>query len=144
MPTGYPDSAFEVTYRADLDVVVGRWFQPLTDAQLKHTYQAILAAAQANGNCRYALLDIRRRDVASDGLTKWLVTEFNAKLPDRLGGPVMTAYLATPAHLARVIVGNTATAIDAVRQQGIHVRFFADESAALRWLRAAQGHGSDE
>jgi hypothetical protein len=144
MPGAYPSSAFEVSYRADLDVLVGRWFQPLPDAQLRQTYQALLAEAQANGNCRFALLDIRRRDVASDAFTKWLLTEFNAGLPQLLGGPVMTAYLATPSHLARVILGNMPAALDSARQGGVHVRFFADESAALRWLRGGQGHGSEE
>ena len=45
--------------------------QALPPPQLQGTYEAMLAAAKARSNCRFWLLDLRRRPLAGPDLNEW-------------------------------------------------------------------------
>ncbi|RZK62079.1 MAG: hypothetical protein EOO59_03485 [Hymenobacter sp.] len=89
----FPSNAFSLEYRADLGLVIGRWLMDLPPPALQGTYEAMLAAAQAHNNCRFWLLDLRRRPVAGPDLNEWFRDQFSPRLAAVLGGPLFTAYL---------------------------------------------------
>jgi len=67
----FSNNAFSLEYRADLGLLIGRWLQALPPPQLQGTYEAMLAAAKARSNCRFWLLDLRRRPLAGPDLNEW-------------------------------------------------------------------------
>jgi len=66
----------QLTYRSDLDILVGRWkHQPDNMALLPQVYEQLATAALANSSC-YWLQDIRRRTHNDPATTRWLFTEY--------------------------------------------------------------------
>lgn len=63
---------------------------------MQGTYQAILAEAKTHGNCRFWLLDLRRRPLDGPDLNEWFRDQFSLQVAAALGGPLFTAYLAGP------------------------------------------------
>ena len=70
--------------------------QALPPPQLQGTYEAMLAAAKAYNNCRFWLLDLRRRLLADPDLNEWFREQCSPQIASALGGPLFTAYLAGP------------------------------------------------
>lgn len=134
----FPSNAFSLEYRADLGLIVGRWLKDLPPPELQGTYEAMLAAAQAHGNCRFWLLDLRRRPVAGPDLNAWFRDQFSPRIAAALNGPLFTAYLAGP-HQRPAAESNEMelyfcreAAVDAFPQ------LFDNEAEAMAWLRAGQ------
>ena len=50
----------EISYRADLDLIIARWLIPIELPKMRQGDQLLLEAARA-GNCRRWLLNVRRR-----------------------------------------------------------------------------------
>ena len=50
----------EISYRADLDLLIARWLIPIELPKMRQGHQLLLEAARA-GNCRRWLLNVRRR-----------------------------------------------------------------------------------
>ena len=48
--------------------------------ELQGTYQAMLEAARAHGNCRFWLLDLRRRPLAGPDLNEWFRNQFSPQI----------------------------------------------------------------
>ena len=92
----FSNNAFSLEYRADLDLLIGRWLQALPPPQLQGTYEAMLAAAKAYNNCRFWLLDLRRSLLAGPDLNEWFREQFSPQIASALSGPLFTAYLAGP------------------------------------------------
>lgn len=92
----FSTNSFSLEYRADLGILIGRWLTDLPPPELQGTYEAMLAAAQAHGNCRFWLLDLRRRPVAGPDLNEWFRDQFSPRLAAALDGLLVTAYLAGP------------------------------------------------
>ncbi|RZK63304.1 MAG: hypothetical protein EOO59_00040 [Hymenobacter sp.] len=93
---GFSSDAFSLEYRADLGLLIGRWLMDLPPPALQGSHEAMLAAAQAHGNCRFWLLDLRRRPVAGPALNAWFRDQFSPRIAAALNGPLLTAYLAGP------------------------------------------------
>ena len=70
MPT-FPINAFSLEYRPELGILIGCWKQALPPPELQGTYEAMLAVAKEHGNCRFWLLDLRRRPLAGPDLNQW-------------------------------------------------------------------------
>ena len=134
----FPSTAFSLEYRPDLGLIIGRWLKDLPPPELQGTYEAMLAAAQAHGNCRFWLLDLRRRPVAGPDLNAWFRDQFSPRIAAALNGPLFTAYLAGP-HQRPAAESNAMelyfrreAAVDAFPQ------LFENEAEAMAWLRAGQ------
>ena len=92
----FSNNAFSLEYRADLGLLIGQWLQALPPLQLQGTHEAMLAAAKAHDNCRFWLLDLRRRPMAGLDLNGWFREQLSPQIASALGGPLFTAYLAGP------------------------------------------------
>lgn len=119
-------------------MLVGRWLLALPPPELQQTYEAMLAAAKDSGNCRFWLLDLRRRPLAGQALNAWFAEQFTPKLAATLGGPLFSAYLAGPQQ-------HPATGSDEMELYLRHAAtldsyplFFDEEAAAMTWLREQQ------
>ncbi|WP_140464375.1 hypothetical protein [Hymenobacter nivis] len=128
-----PETDFlHLAYRPDVHQLVARWRRPVSGAELRRGYRALLAAAEAAA-CPYWVVDVRGRGSALDAVaTRWLTADFLPLLPARLAGPVYLGYLASPRHLAAL--GAPAPPAAAAR-----VAFFAEEGALNQWLVQQQG-----
>lgn len=125
----------EISYRTDLDLLVGRWLRPIELPELQLGYQLLLDAAQA-GNCRRWLLDVRRRLNTHQVGAQWMVTTLLPQLEGRLGGRTRLAYLMAPVYLRNEAADAAfPPAAYFVDKPFIGERFI-EEKAALAWLGA--------
>lgn len=133
-----PASTFSLEYRADLGLLIGRWLKDLPPPELQGTYEAMLAAAQAHGNCRFWLLDLRRRPVAGPDLNAWFRDQFSPRLAAALNGPLFTAYLAGPHQ--RPAAESDEMELYFRREAAVNAfpQLFENEAEAVEWLRAGQ------
>lgn len=134
----FPSNAFSLEYRADLGLIIGRWLKELPPPELQGTYEAMLAAAQAHGNCRFWLLDLRRRPVAGPDLNAWFRDQFSPRIAAALNGPLFTAYLAGPHQ--RPAAESDAMELYFRREAAVNAfpQLFENEAEAVEWLRAGQ------
>lgn len=128
-----PD-AFSLEYIAEQHLLVARWLQPMELADLKQSYEAILEAALANGNCRHWLLDVRRRPVGDATALEWFGQEFSPRLLNALGGPLFAAYFAMIDDLAARDHEGIQKSIAEGELGGTHYHYFNREGEALAWL----------
>ena len=133
----FPSNAFSLDYRPDLGLLIGRWLKDLPPPELQGTYEAMLAAAQANGNCRFWLLDLRR-PVAGSNLNEWFREQFSPRIAAALNGPLFTAYLAGPHQ--RPAAESSEMELYFRREAAVNAfpQLFENEAEAVEWLRAGQ------
>ncbi|MEJ7659617.1 MAG: hypothetical protein WKG07_08315 [Hymenobacter sp.] len=74
-----------LTYRADLEVLIGRWGYQAAEAELPAEYARLEAAALAHGSGRW-LQDIRRRSLNYPETSRWLLAEFFLAWPGGWAG----------------------------------------------------------
>jgi hypothetical protein len=92
----YPASDhLEISYQADFKTLVGRWLQPVTEAEARRDYADLLAAAQHFG-AHYWLFDIRRRGRSAPAILQWLLDSYYAQVVRELGPPVRLVYFMAP------------------------------------------------
>ncbi|MFD1469349.1 hypothetical protein ACFQ48_14050 [Hymenobacter caeli] len=133
-PQPAADDFLHLAYRPDLHLLVGRWRRPVSGAELRRGYRALLAAAEAAA-CPRWLVDVRGRGPLDADAARWLLGEFLPRLPACLPGPVCLGYLVSPRQRAPAGPVGPAPA-------GTQVEFFEDEGALNHWLaprRAAPG-----
>jgi len=128
----------ELTYRNDLNVLLARWLRPLSSPELWQSYEALLDTAALH-QCRFWLLDLRRRGISTEDDTQWVLETFLPRLAPRLGGRVYLAFLVAPPHLASVDQENGAPLVSNAQ---CHVRLFTDEGLATAWLGRRRQHES--
>ena len=134
----FPSNAFSLEYRADLGLIIGRWLLDLPPPALQGTYEAMLAAAQAYGNCWFWLLDLRRRPVAGPDLNEWFREQFSPRIAAALNGPLFTAYLAGPHQ--RPATESDEMELYFRREAAVNAfpQLFENEAEAVEWLQAEQ------
>ena len=126
------DDFLHLAYRGDLHRLVGRWRRPVSAAELRRGYRAMLAAAEAAA-CPFWVVDVRSRDALDADVAQWLAAAFPLRPAGGLAGPLYLAYLVSPRHRAQV-ARPTAEVVD-----GTEVAFFEDEGALNNWLAQQQG-----
>ena len=77
------DLAYELSYRADLQIIVLRWLRPSGIAESQESYEAAFALARQH-RCGRWLLDGRRRGIVDLALTKWLADYFFTEVGQHL------------------------------------------------------------
>ena len=130
----FPTDAFSLEYRSDLGILIGRWLQALPPPELQGTYEAMLAAAKAHGNCRFWLLDLRRRPLAGPDLNEWFGNQFSPRLAATLGGPLFTAYLAGPHQRVAAESAEMELHLRQAAALDSYPLFFDNEAEAVTWL----------
>ena len=122
-----------LSYRADLAVLIGRWGYQAEEAELPAQYARLEAAALAHGARRW-LQDIRRRSLNYPDTSRWLLHEFFPDMARRLGEQLRIAYLVSPALQVHIYAEPTFVPLEAYVGRPFAVGFFGDEGAAIEWL----------
>ena len=137
VPT-FSNDAFSLEYRPDLGILIGRWLQALPPPELQGTYEAMLAAAKSHENCRFWLLDLRRRPLAGPDLNEWFRDQFSPQIASALGGPLFTAYLAAPHQRAAAESAEMELYLRHAATLDSYPLFYDDEAEAVNWLTDQQ------
>ncbi|RZK58841.1 MAG: hypothetical protein EOO59_08175 [Hymenobacter sp.] len=127
-----PSALLDLTYRPDLQVLIGRWRDQLALAELPAAYEQLHRATLTHGAHRW-LQDIRRRSLNDDDTTAWLIASYFPALASSLGHPLRIAYLVGPALHERIAAH---PALDVVPAQPFTLALFGEEGAAMEWLQA--------
>ncbi|TVT39546.1 hypothetical protein FNT36_18045 [Hymenobacter setariae] len=121
-------------YRPDLHLLVGRWQRPVSAAEFRQGYRAMLRLAR-QVNCPYWQLDLRGRGALPDDDTRrWLLQRFLPELALRLPEPVCLAYLLPPSLLQQMAAPAGSAA---------HLAFFSEEGPLTAWLLQCQHRSSE-
>ena len=140
LPNPEPDF-LALRYRADLHMLVARWQRPVSPAELRLGYAAVLAAA-ADASCGCWLVDLRRRTAPALAETHWLMNEFLPRVPTQLGTALYLGLLLPP-HFAVPLAPPHSVlppAADGVPPEPV-VRSFSDEGEIMHWLACCQPPG---
>jgi hypothetical protein len=130
----FSNEAFSLEYRPDLGILIGRWLQAMPPPELQGTYQTMLAAARAHDNCRFWLLDLRRRPLAGPDLNEWFRDQFSPQVAAALDGPLFTAYLAGPHQRAAAESAEMELHLRHAASLDSYPLFYDDEAEAVNWL----------
>ena len=124
-----PEADFlELRYRPDLQLLVARWRRPVSAAELRQGYYAMLRLAR-EVNCVCWQVDLRSRNAPDSADRHWLTAEFLTQAAQRLDGPVCLGYLLTPSLLAQM--GSPTASTN-------KVAFFSEEGPLTTWLTQCQ------
>ena len=123
----------EISYRADLDLLVARWLRPIELPQLQRGYGLLLEAALAD-NCRRWLLDVRRRLNTHQLGASWMTNTFLPQLGPALGGRTRLAYLLAPVYMRDSSADSAFPSAAYFEGKPFIGERFIEENAALAWL----------
>ncbi|RSK43730.1 hypothetical protein [Hymenobacter rigui] len=136
MPLPTPDY-LNALYRPDLNVLVVRWMRLVTLAEMQQGYLYLLEVA-AQHQCRFWLLDARRRFNTDREGAAWMVTTFLPTLAARLGGRTYLAYLLMPVIMRDAEADAAFPPAHFFEDKPFMSERFVDEQQAMAWLQAAQ------
>lgn len=122
-----------ISYRSDLDLLVGRWLRPIELAEMQQGYQQLLETAVAN-NCRRWLLDVRRRQNTHQIGAQWMVSTFLPLLAPQLDGRTRLAYLMAPVYLRDTAADAAFPPPTYFEGKSFIGERFIEENAAIAWL----------
>jgi hypothetical protein len=128
------ENFLEITYRADLEVLVARWLRPVELPELQHGYELILEAAQAGAGRRW-LIDVRRRFNTHQLGAQWMVSSFLPRLGPALGGRSRLAYLLAPMYMRDAAADSAFPPPSYFEGKPFIGDRFIEENAAIEWLR---------
>ncbi|TDN38244.1 hypothetical protein E4631_06260 [Hymenobacter sp. UV11] len=135
MTLALPPDVFQVSYEPSDDILAADWPRPLPMELLPACYEKMLAAAQAQHNCRFWLLDIRQRNWHSAEFGYWFLAEFVQRAVAALGQPLFMAYLVADEQQQFIESGPTDTMLRQAARLNCFPFYFSYEEAALAWLR---------
>ena len=122
-----------ITYRPDLDVLVGRWMRPVTLSEMYEGYGLMLEAAVGH-QCQQWLLDVRRRINTDRDGAHWMMTEFLPAVAQRLPGRTYLAYLLAPLLLRDQSADEAFPSPESMADKPFMGLRFTDEREAIEWL----------
>ena len=125
----------EISYRADLDLLMGRWLRPIELAELQQGYYLLLEVALAN-ECRRWLLDVRRRQNTHQIGASWMISTFLPLLSPQLGGRIRLAYLMAPTYLRDAAADAAFPTPAYFADKPFMSERFIEENTAITWLNA--------
>ena len=125
----------EITYRADLGVLVARWLRPVDLAELQAGYEHTLKTAQAGAGRRW-LIDVRRRFNTHQVGAQWMVNSLLPRLEPALGGRSRLAYLLAPLYLRDATADSAFPPPTYFEGKPFVGERFIEEDAAIAWQRA--------
>lgn len=125
----------DLTYRPDLDLLVGRWMRHPTVVEMQYGYNLMLNTAAAHRCVRW-LIDARRRDHANQSGIAWMMEVFYPQLASRLEGCVFFAFLFAPAHLHDLETDTSVPPLSCFDGLPYQIGRFMEEKAAIAWLDA--------
>ncbi|GAA4043692.1 hypothetical protein GCM10022409_32140 [Hymenobacter glaciei] len=125
----------QLSYRPDLNILVGRWGYQPDPHELPAVYKEVQELALKHG-CRFWLQDIRRRTLNDPHTTRWLLQDFFPGMARHLGGRLYVAYLVGPVLHEAIVSQPDFVSAEYYDGQPFAISFFGDEGAAMQWLQA--------
>jgi hypothetical protein len=136
-----PAAAFlQLSYRNDTGLLTGRWLRSVTDEELQQGYESLRIAARYH-DCRYWLIDARRRISRNLNGPEWVLTEFMPQLQQECGGHWHLAFLVLPDYLRTLQAEPGSPAATSLPEAAIHYARFVNEGEANAWLLGCQRVG---
>lgn len=133
-------SFLQISFRADLHLLIIRWLRDVTPPELQLGYSEALAAARQHGTPCW-LVDSRRRAQSDEAMVQWLANTYLPTLSPALGHPLTRLACLVAATWQPVTTPATPLAVLAQQPpqtaQSYHVQLFSDEGAAVQWLQAS-------
>lgn len=130
---------FPIVYRPDLHILVGRWMVEITRAEeVKQNYVQLFKAAAEAQNCRFWLLDARRRFRTSVEVTSWVNANVPALGMEKLGGEIRIVFLLAPHQLLASTDSPPFPALFHPTNGHVMSAQFTDEGQAIGWLLEQQ------
>lgn len=123
----------ELTYREDLQLLVGRWHYQPAPAELPGAYERLYDAFQRT-RARHWLQDIRARTLPDPYTTQWLFADFFPDVAQQLGQQLRVAYVVKPALRGLIEAGPDFQPLSAYAGKPFVVNFFGEDADALAWL----------
>jgi len=123
----------DLTYRADLDLLVARWMRHPTLVEMQQGYNLMLNTAATCGCVRW-LIDARRRDHTNQSGIPWMMEVFYPQLAIRLEGRVFLAFLLAPVHLQALEADTSLLPLSYFDTLPYQIGRFLEERAAIAWL----------
>ncbi|GAA3996081.1 hypothetical protein GCM10022408_03330 [Hymenobacter fastidiosus] len=131
----------DLAYRNESTMLVGRWMRSVMPFELHRGYAAVLDLADER-QCRYWLLDIRRRSSVDAADVHWMLEEFYPQLQPRLGGTTYLAFLMAPHQLAGVLANAAIPPLSITDGRPYRIERFTEEHSAVAWLGECQRQDS--
>ncbi|PJJ58836.1 hypothetical protein [Hymenobacter chitinivorans] len=131
-----PSPLVDLSYRSDLHILVMRWLATTHEAEVKRIYRAVEAVTEQQ--CRFWLIDARRRPSFLPGVTQWLFEEFAPAVAAKFGGPLHFSYLVSPEHLAGAQEFLQTQVLPGGPGLPYRLHYATDEGSATEWLLQAQ------
>lgn len=127
-----------ITYTPEPQQLTGRWLRSVMPFELHRGYHALLDCA-VERNCRYWLVDIRRRSSVDALDVYWMLEEFYPQLYPRLGRTTYIAFLMAPNQLAGVLADSAIPALETPEEgKPYFLQRFTEEKPAQDWLHHYQ------
>jgi hypothetical protein len=123
-----------VVYRADLDILFGRWMRLVSGAEMQAGYRYLLEQA-AGHQCRHWLLDARRRINTDKEGAQWMVGTFLPDAGTHLGGHLRLAYLLGPVILRNQEADAAFPPPSFFVGKAFMAEQFIEEGEAIAWLQ---------
>ncbi|MDJ0367267.1 hypothetical protein QMK33_19130 [Hymenobacter sp. H14-R3] len=123
----------QVSYRADLNQIAGRWLRSVTEAELHAGYAAMRQAALHYG-CGQWLVDSRRRVNLTLNSCDWVTNEFLPLVQQELAQPLRVCFLVLPDYLDSLPDSQQLTLTNGPVQFMRHL----DEGTGNAWLAKRQ------
>jgi hypothetical protein len=127
----------QLSYRADLDMLVGRWMRSVSSEELRQGYQAMLDEA-ARHHYRFWLVDTRRRISVNADDIRWLIAEFYPQLQPRLGRTTYLSFLLAPQQMADVVADSSPPTLTYSDSHTQNIKRYIDEREAVEWLQGCR------
>ncbi|UOQ50968.1 hypothetical protein [Hymenobacter cellulosivorans] len=127
----------EITYDTTRQVLVAKWLRGVMPFELHRGYHALLEAAVEH-DCRFWLLDVRRRAGIDSADILWTLNEFLPLVHPRLKRTTYLAFLMLPHHLAGDLSDGRVPDATYYDNRPYRNERFTDEEPALEWLQQCQ------
>ena len=131
--------ALEIIYHRDYHILIGRFLRPLSEEENHQCYLDLLAAAHARDNCRYWLLDIRRRGRSGPIVLDWLLHDFYPLMQHELDTPARLVYFMAPGLREEFLTDGTVPEPHTYRaHEQFRMNQCITEREAVDWLLGEQ------
>ncbi|MCB2379084.1 hypothetical protein LGH70_15895 [Hymenobacter sp. BT635] len=124
----------EIYHDAPRQILTAKWLRGVMPFELHRGYHALLDQA-VERDCRFWLLDIRRRACIDSSDVLWTLNEFLPQVYPRLKRPAYLAFLMAPHHLAGDLADGRVPDPAYYNERPYRNERFTDKEAALEWLQ---------
>jgi hypothetical protein len=132
-----PLDAFSWAYEPAAGLLRGEWAGPVPAAALPACYGQLLVAAEAH-DCRFWLLDMRRRNWHDAAFAEWFSADFAAQASQVVGQPLFIACVVRPGQRPQVEGQCNELLLRQITAYNVFPFYFTDERLARAWLRDQQ------